>query len=924
VRGGIADTQGTLTPTLSQRERGNLNPIPEPSTMSRIAPIPTSRVGDLFIRQRLVGQLQSDQLDLFRLQTQISSGRRLQLPSDDAPAAMRVINLQRLLDRKAQIRTNVSASSHYLTSAESQLKAVTDGIIQLRGAVVDVAGSVTPDSARTEVANQVDRLLSDLVGITNSKVLGRYLFAGSRSQVQPYDFKDQFVEYLGNEGTLRSYVDIERLFDTNLSGTEVFGGVSTPVQGSVDLNPHLTEVTLLSTVNGGSGISRNGAVSVSINTGPSTVTSVVDLSGAVTVGDVIRLIENGAPTGTNVVVDVAGSGLRLSTTSGTISVSEVAQGRTAHELGIFTAPSSPPGSVINGEDLDPAVLKTTQLNNLLGTKAYGRIESTSANNDIWLTASQNGIDLNGVTVEFIPGGLAGSEAVAYDVPTKTLTVQVQGGFSTATQVAAAITAEGTFTARADYHDATSSALVGAGAVEVANFGVVTSGGSGEELDLASGLIVTNGDDSVTLDTSSVETVEELLNLFNGSDLGLLAEINEAGNGIDVRSRLSGANLTIGENGGTTATQLGIRTYTGDTLLADFNRGIGVPTTADLEVLDTAQLDDLRIVARDGTVLLVDLSTATSLQDVADLINAAPGNFAGTTAVTASLNENGNGIQLADAGTVTTGRLTVEAIPGSVAAEYLGFLSGGQTQHSSTLTNAAGDNVLSGSNVLGNDLLIVARDGAELWIDLAGAETVQDVIDRINNNPVNNTGTTAVTARLAITGNGIELMDASTGAGTLTLRSLDGSQAAEFLGFVDSGATESDPADIDIDGAGNQVLTSEDRHTLEADSLFNTLLRLRTALLEGNVEEIGRSLDHLDVDFSRVNFARAELGARLQNLDVIDVRLQDEDVQLRTALSRDFDVDLVEAISNLTAKQFAFEASLRTTASLLQLSLLNFI
>jgi hypothetical protein len=37
-----------------------------------------------------------------------------------------------------------------------------------------------------------------------------------------------------------------------------------------------------------------------------------------------------------------------------------------------------------------------------------------------------------------------------------------------------------------------------------------------------------------------------------------------------------------------------------------------------------------------------------------------------------------------------------------------------------------------------------------------------------------------------------------------------------------------------------------------------------------------------------------------------------------------DVDLVQAISELTARQFAFEASLRSAASLMQMSLLNFL
>ncbi|MEX0610711.1 MAG: hypothetical protein WD229_01210, partial [Pirellulales bacterium] len=466
-----------------------------------------------------------------------------------------------------------------------------------------------------------------------------------------------------------------------------------------------------------------------------------------------------------------------------------------------------PGSnTLVGGDLNPALLKTTRLENLLGKKAQGLIESAGANNDIVLTASSNGVDFNNVTVSFVAGA---SESASYDSGTNTLTVTIRSGVSSANEVAAAITAEGTFTAVADYHDALSTVQIGTNPVDAApaTFANVTSGGSGETLDMASGLILTNGGETVTLDISGAETVEDLLNLINGADIGLVAEINTAANGINVRSRLSGADFTIGENGGTTATQLGIRTYTGATELAAFNRGVGVPTAND------PTSDDLLITARDGTT--------------------------------------------------------------------------------------------------------------QLTINLSTADTVQDVIDLINNNPANGVPP-AVEARLALVGNGIELVDSTVGPGTLTVAVVEGSQAAQYLGFVAEGATQSDPSAVQVDGSGNQVLTSEDRHTLEADSVFNTLLRLRTALEQGDVEEIGRSLERLDADLDRVNFARAELGGRLQNLAVIDVRLQDEDVQLRSALSQDIDVDIVQAISDLTARQFAFQASLQTTASMMRLSLLDFI
>src|SRR3954469_21871521 len=328
-----------------------------------IIPIPTTRVGDLFIRERLVGQAQSDQLSLFKLQNQISTGKRMTLPSDDAPAALRAINLQRLLDRKGQISTNIQSSNQYLAAADSSLADVSSTLVDLRGQVVGVAGTLSNDADRQQLIHNIDQAIQSLLSAGNAQSQGRYLFAGSRSQDQPYDYDGTNVKFSGNDGVLQSYVDLDRLFDTNLSGTEVFGWISKQIQGG-DLNPQLSADTLLSTINGGQGIPRNAAISVSVNTGSSTKTSVIDLSHAVTIGDVAKLIERGAPAGSDIVADVTGEGLKLSSSAGTISVAEVSDGKAAGNLGF--PPGTAPSANLVGNPLNPALLKTTRLDSLLG------------------------------------------------------------------------------------------------------------------------------------------------------------------------------------------------------------------------------------------------------------------------------------------------------------------------------------------------------------------------------------------------------------------------------------------------------------------------------------------------------------------------------------------------------------------------------
>jgi flagellar hook-associated protein 3 FlgL len=88
--------------------------------------------------------------------------------------------------------------------------------------------------------------------------------------------------------------------------------------------------------------------------------------------------------------------------------------------------------------------------------------------------------------------------------------------------------------------------------------------------------------------------------------------------------------------------------------------------------------------------------------------------------------------------------------------------------------------------------------------------------------------------------------------------------------------------------------------------------------------VQRSIELLDSANLQVNLARAELGARQQGLDVLEERLDDEIITLQDTLSQEIDADIPAAVSNLTARQAALEASLRTTAAISRLTLLDFL
>ena len=989
--------------------------------MSGLVPIPSTRISGLLIRQRLTKQFQSDQLDLFRLQNQISTGQRIILPSDDAPAALRAISLQRLIERKGQLDSNIKTGQSFLAATDSALTNISGLLGDIRGQTLGVAGTVSSQQERDAVISVVDRAIEQLLQTGNLSFRGRFLFAGSQTNVQPYAFDGNNVVYRGNDQSVRSYSDIGVLFDSNAAGTEVFGGISAAVQGSVDLNPHLNADTLLSSLRGGRGITPNGSLAISDGTN----TSIVDISNAVTVGDVVRFIEENPPLGRQISVGITGQGLTLqldAAQGGNLTVKEVSNGAAARELGVLEEAGVLTNPLV-GKDLDPIVRNTTRLSDLLGSKARTQVNPTGVNNAFLVEAASNGAQFNGVAIQFVDDDLtqasagvsAGNEIAEYDVnaraaraaitfaggnndlilqantagtsfnnvrvdvtsnatggvPTasydsankvltidlesdgtsnanqviaavaglsgnpftasldtsvevgndgtgtiapfsqadfantgnsggaaQTLYVRIANNASTANDVIAAINNEGAFTAKLDAFDTQTLAAAGTGIVDLNTTAALTSGGSGATLDKTSGIRVVNGGETFNITFDQADTVADLLNTINGSGAGLQAEINSAGSGINVRSRLSGNDFQIGENGGQTATQLGIRTLTGQTQLSDFNYGTGVPTNQGFN-LPTVSGVDFSITSSDGQTFNIDLSNEKTPAETIAAINAVT-----TVNVTAQLTPAGKGIELVD-NTAGSGQLTVAQVGGSQAAEYLGLVPAGSTVGVSTT------GTLTGIDRNYIDFTITTKDGQTFNIDLSRANTVDDVL-----NEINAVTTVNVTAQLATVGNGIELVDQTTGAGQLTVTQGEGSQAAESLGLIPAGQSSN------VSPTG--TLSGTDQNFLENDSVFNTLIRLRDALQSNDIGAITRAIAKIDVDLDRVVSARAEVGARQQGLEIAQNNLQDEDVQLRSALSDEIDVDLVEAISNLTARQTSLEASLRATANILQLSLLNFI
>ncbi len=768
--------------------------------MTSITSIPSSRVSNLSSSQRLLAQIQNAQLGLQQLETQISSGKRIVLPSDDPAATEQAVGLNRLIDQKMQIKNNIDTSQSYLTQTDTALANVSNLLSSARSTALSVIGTTADASQRQTAAQVISGAIQQLSDIGNQNFNGRYLFAGSQAGLAPFRADGANVKYSGNDTALSSLSDLSQLFQSNVTGAAAFGALSAGIGGTVSLTPAVTASTKLSDLNGGRGVSPG---SIKISDGVST--TVVDLSHAVTVGDVAASIVAHPPQGRTARADITPTGLSISLDAaggGNLSITQDGNASTAADLGILNSTHIGPGPIV-GQPQNPLLTLTTPLGNVIGARAEVFVPSPGTSTNIVLQAKRNGAAYNGYTVNLIDDHTVavGHETVSYDTVGKSITVDVAGGLTTAKNVVDAIDnspAAADFTAALDPSQFKND---GSGAVALSS--ATTAGGGGALLDQAAGLQITNGGQTYTIDISHAQTVEDLLNSLNGSQASVLAEINPTGTGIDVHSRLSGSDFAIGENGGVTATQLGLRTLTGASQLSDLNHGAGVPTASS-----------------------------------------------------------------------------------------------------------------------GADFLIQRKDGYQLRVRLSGAKTVQDAIDKINNDPNNQIAASKVTAQLAASGNGIVLTTTDTSSvSPFAVIEQNGSTAAESLGLVPAGRTQSNPSTA---SAGAETIAGKDVNPQETTSAFNALIRLKTALQSNDTAGITRAVGLIDSSSNQLNLTRAELGAREESLTAISTSLANEQNNLQSSLSSTVDTDIAAAITQLTALQTSFTATLQLTAALSKLTLLNYL
>ena len=159
---------------------------------------------------------------LNQLQDELTSGQRINAPSDDPIGAAAAVEFRGTLQQVNQYLKNVDAANSWMGASDSALDAITQVLDRARSLAVQGANDTLSSSDKQSIATEVSQLLDQAIASGNSTYTDQYLFAGFKVGTKPFTLvsgaSGDTVRYDGDSGQIQRQVDSQSQVTVNVPG----------------------------------------------------------------------------------------------------------------------------------------------------------------------------------------------------------------------------------------------------------------------------------------------------------------------------------------------------------------------------------------------------------------------------------------------------------------------------------------------------------------------------------------------------------------------------------------------------------------------------------------------------------------------------------------------------------------------------------
>ena len=215
------------------------------------------RISTNTIYQSGISKLSTLQAEQNKLSQQISTGKRISLPSDDPVGTTQALEISHAQEVNKSFAATRKTAQLKLNTIESSLESVTSLIISAQSALVGAGNAAYSNQERGFIASDLNGSLEALIALANTRdASGNYLYAGYLTDTKPFIPNATGATYAGDNNLQSLQVDAQRAMSVNVTGDSVFQAGGNDVFATLSnivtlLNTPITDATTRATFEAG-------------------------------------------------------------------------------------------------------------------------------------------------------------------------------------------------------------------------------------------------------------------------------------------------------------------------------------------------------------------------------------------------------------------------------------------------------------------------------------------------------------------------------------------------------------------------------------------------------------------------------------------------------------------------------------------------
>jgi len=145
------------------------------------------RVTQGMLAENMLRNLSASYAKLGKYQDQLSTGKKINRPSDDPVVAMKGMAYRTNLTEVEQFKRNFSEAYNWIENSDAALDEATQVLQRIRELVVQASNDTYEASQRAAISEEIKQLTEHLASIANTKVGDKYIFNGTDTLKPPVD-----------------------------------------------------------------------------------------------------------------------------------------------------------------------------------------------------------------------------------------------------------------------------------------------------------------------------------------------------------------------------------------------------------------------------------------------------------------------------------------------------------------------------------------------------------------------------------------------------------------------------------------------------------------------------------------------------------------------------------------------------------------